>query len=218
MLCQTNGTPTVMEPAPILDEEIKDPGYCDLWGHILGKNKKNIIRTCFQNVRGIIPKTKGNLIRTVLQHFTQQHNIDIFSFAKHNICWDLVSKQNQVAEHTKGWWENAQWSTSFNKQEANPTKHQPGGTGLVVLNKFSHRALKPGGDTSGMGQWSWIHLHGQAGQVLSVVLVYQPCYSTGPLSTYQQQVCYLSKLNWTNSPKMLFTANLTSYFGMAGGG
>jgi len=30
-----------MEPAPSLDKENKDPGHCDLWGHILGKNKKH---------------------------------------------------------------------------------------------------------------------------------------------------------------------------------
>jgi len=41
-----------MEPAPILDEEIKDPGYCDLWGHILGKTKKHY--------QDLLPKCQRN--------------------------------------------------------------------------------------------------------------------------------------------------------------
>jgi len=43
--------PTAMEPAPSLDEEIKDPGCFNLWGHTLGKTKKyhqDLISKCQQ--------------------------------------------------------------------------------------------------------------------------------------------------------------------------
>jgi len=59
-----------------------------------------------------------------------------------------------------------------------------------------------------MGQWSWFRLHGQSSQVLRVVLAYWPCYSMSPLSTYQQQVRYLARMNCTDLPKNLFLSDL----------
>jgi len=46
----------------------------------------------------------------VLRHFTQQHQIDVFGL-------DVIPKQQQLAERTRGWWENAHWTTAFNKQD-----------------------------------------------------------------------------------------------------
>jgi len=43
---------------------------------------------------------------------------------------------------------------------------------------------------------------------LRIVSAYRPCYSLGPLSTYQQQVRYLAKLNCTDSPKQKFLTDL----------
>jgi len=40
MLHEHKGTPMDMEPVLNLDESITDPGYCKMWGHTLGKNKK----------------------------------------------------------------------------------------------------------------------------------------------------------------------------------
>jgi len=152
-MCCTNTMepPMLMEPFPTLDKVINDQGHQEVWGHTLGKKTPNTIWICYQNVGRLIPIDNGNLKLKVLQQFTQQYHIDIFCFAEHNICWDLLPKQQQLTNQTRGWWENACWSMAFNKQETNPITHQPGGTGLVVLNSLSHRAIHPGGDESGMG-------------------------------------------------------------------
>jgi len=193
--------PTMTDPAPALDEAVNDPGCRDTWGNQLGKKHQDSIRICFQNVGGLVTTTDGDLKLTVLRHFTQQFHIDVFAFAEHNICWDLIPKQQQLAERTRGWWENAHWAMGYNKREKYPIAHQPGGTGIAVLNKLSHRALKPGGDQTGLGRWCWVRVRGQSGQILRIVLAYRPCYSSGPLSTYQQQVRYLATINCTDSPK-----------------
>ncbi len=176
--------PTTMGPAPSSDEEIPYPGHQETWGQPLGKNKKNTIRICFQNVGGILPENDGDQKVQVLCQFTQQNQIDAFSFAEHNISWDLLPKAQQMAKQMRGWWENAHWTTAFNKQETNPILHQPGGTRIAVFNALSHKALKLGGDEMGLGRWSWVRLRGQSGQVLCIVSAYRPCYSVGPLSTY----------------------------------
>ena len=120
-----------------------------------------------------------------------------------------ATKNKQIIERTRGWWENSHWSISFNKREEHPIAHQPGGTGLTVFNAFSHKALKPGRDDEGLGRWSWVRLCGHSGHVLQIVSAYQPCYSTGPLSTYQQQVRYLAAKDCTDTPKNRFLMGLT---------
>jgi len=120
-------------------------------GSITGKKHHGNIRICFQNVGGLITETEGDLKLQVLLQFTQQQQIDVFGFAEHNTCWDLIHKNEQIIERTRGWWENAHWSISHNKRERHPIVHQPGGTGLAVFNAFSHKALKSGRDDEGLG-------------------------------------------------------------------
>jgi len=153
-------------------------------GSTIRKKQKNAIRIFFQNVGGLLPENDGDLKLQVLLQFTQQHQIDAFSFVEHNICWDLLPKTQQMAERTRGWWENAHWITSVNKCKQNPIPHQPGGTGIPVFNALSHKALKPGGDKTGLGRWSWVRLQGQSGQVLRILAAYRPRYSIGPLSSH----------------------------------
>ena len=127
-------------------------------GSTIRKKQKNTIRICFQNVGGLLPENDSDLKLQVLLQFTQQHQIDTFSFTKHNICWDLLPKMQQIAERTRGWWENSHWTTSFNKCKQHPILHQLGGTGIAVFNALSHKVLKPGGDEMGLGRWSWVRL------------------------------------------------------------
>jgi len=148
--------PTTMDPVPTLDEEINDPGHREEWGNQIGKKHKDHICICFQNVGGLIPKTDGDLKLTVLRNFSQFNQVDVFAFAEHNICWDLLPKQQQLAEQTRGWWENAQWVTAYKKRGKNPIYYQPGGTRVAIFNALSHRALRPGVDNSGLGCWSWV--------------------------------------------------------------
>ncbi len=165
--CSTTTTepPTTMDPNPASDEAITDLGHHESWGNTMKKQPNNMC-IVFQNVGGLIPTTDSNLKLTILQQFIQHHNIDVFSFAEHNKCWDIVPKNLQLQERTKGWWENAQWSIGYNKRDIEPSEHQPGRTGILVVNEFSHRALSPGTNESGMGRWSWIRLHGKAGHTL----------------------------------------------------
>jgi len=201
----TTEPPTTMDPNPALDEAIADLGHHESWGNTMGKKQPNSMRIVFQNVGGLIPTTDSDLKLTILQQFIQHHNINVFSFAEHNKCWDLVPKKLQLPERTKGWWENAQWSVGYNKHETEPSEHQPGGTGILVVNEFSHRALSPGTDELGMGRWSWIRLRGKAGHVLQIIAAYRPCVSSGPMSTHQQQVQYLVRTDQTDLPKNSFS-------------
>jgi len=104
----------------------------------------------------------------------------------------------------------------FQQMQQNPIAHQPGGTGLVIVNQLSHQVMQSRSDELGLGWWSWVRLRGQAGYILRIILAYRPCFLSGPLLTYQQQMRYLAKINCTNSPKNRFLMDLEkSHFRVA---
>jgi len=43
---------------------------------------------------------------------------------------------------------------------------------------------------------------------LQVVVMYRPCFSTGPLTTYQQHICRLTALNQTECPREAILVNI----------
>jgi len=143
--------PRVMEPAPALDEAISDPGHHNAWGHKLGKNTPIWLGSSSKMLEDWSPQltTISNLWSSDNCYNTMT---DIFSFVEHNKCW----KNLQLSKQAKGWWENAQWTLRVNNRDSQPSKHQPGGTGLLVVNKFLHWALHPGTNASGMGHWCWM--------------------------------------------------------------
>jgi len=77
---------------------------------------------------------------------------------------------------------------------------QLGGTGVAVFNWLAHHAQKAGDNPSGLGHWSWIQLKGKGAQITWAIVVYCPCFSDGPLSTYQQHCQGLMWTNWSDCP------------------
>jgi len=136
-----------------------------------------------------------------LRRLTMEQNIDILGFTESNTCWDLIPDNQRLPQRTRGWWENCQWSLAYNRREENQSVHQPGGMGLLCINQMAHRAQRPGDDPLGLGRWSWMRLRGPNGFFLRVVTMYRPCFSNGPLTTYQQQVQYLTKIGRFLNPQ-----------------
>jgi len=124
----------------------------------------------------------------VLRRFVIDYDIDIFGFTEANKCWDLLPENKRLPNQTKGWWENSQWSVSYNRTEKNTGVHQPGGVSILCINQIAHRTVRPGDDPSGLGRWCWSRIRGPGGFFLRVISMYRPCFSNGPLTTYQQQV------------------------------
>jgi len=138
-----------------------------------------------------------------IEAIVHKHQIDVLAFAEHNTSWDVTLPNLCLPLlFTKGWWENVQWTISYNRNQLNPICHQPGGTGILVPNTLLHRALRPGEDPLQLGRWCWTRFWGQHGQHLRVVSLYRLCYASSPLSTYQQQIRQLAKLNHADCPCM----------------
>jgi len=115
-------------------------------------------------------------------------DINILGFMEANTCWDLLTESQQLSKQTRGWWEISQWSLMYNRQEINRFPHQAGGTGILCVNQVAHWAQCPGDDPLGLGQWCWTCLWGPMDFFVRIITMYQPCFSMGPQTTYQQQV------------------------------
>ena len=143
----------MLELLPTPDRGVLSQGSNAAWGDLLGRKTPNTVRVCFQNLGGIsqLPDSNGNLKLQLLLQFTTTYQVNVFVVAKLNTCWDLLPPDQWLPHKTKGWWENLHWSLSHSCNEKHSSSYQPGGTGIVVLNVLSHRALKPRDDPIDLG-------------------------------------------------------------------
>ena len=141
-----------------------------------------------QNIGGLPTEEEGDVKYMHLWQFITANKIDIIALPESSTNWDKLRYEHRLQERTKGWWESVQWSTAHNRLDEHSGKYQPGGVVLGLINTLVHRASRPGDDKVGLGRWCWARLRGKYNVTIRIVAVYRPCYSTGPLSTYQQQL------------------------------
>jgi len=80
----------------------------------------------------------GSIKLAAMQGFINQAGADIIAITKCNTAWKEAPHHLYLTEQTRYWWENAHWSLGHNKHEHFDSSYQPGGTGLVVLNRLSY--------------------------------------------------------------------------------
>jgi len=161
----------------------------------MGKKQDTTLRIAFQNIGGFSKDEEMDLKFESIRNFINDRQIDIFGFTEANTCWDVTPEVDRPAHRTRGWWETSQWVVTHNCTEENLPTYQPGGVGLLCVNQVAHRALRPGADVLGLGRWCWTRIRGPNGFHIRIIVMYRPCFSTGPLSTYQQHVRKLSQLH-----------------------
>jgi len=180
---------------PTSDEAVYNHRSAEVWGNIMGKKQDTTLRIAFQNIGGFSKDEEMELKFESIRNFINDRQIDIFGFTEANTCWDVTPEVDRPAHRTRGWWETSQWVVTHNCTEENLPTYQPGGVGLLCVNQVAHRALCPGADVLGLGRWCWTKLRGPNGFHIRIIVMYRPCFSTGPLSTYQQHVRKLSQLH-----------------------
>jgi len=105
-----------------------------------------------QNIGRIDMHKSGSVKLTALRNFMVAAKVNISAITECNVAWNKTPMHLYPSEQPgTGWWESSHWSLGHNKQETNDAPYQPGGTGLIVVNKLSHRAEHPGDDTVGLG-------------------------------------------------------------------
>jgi len=175
----------------------------------MAKKQQTTVRIAFQNIGGFLQEDDRAIKLETLRRMVTERKIDILGFTEPNTCWDLVPESMRLPKFTRGWWETCQWNLTYNRTEKNSTTYQPGGTGILCVNNAAHRALRPGDDPTGLGRWCWTRIRGTQGFYLRIVSMYRPCESNGPLTTYQQQVRRLTRLNRYSNPREAILTDLS---------
>jgi len=122
----------------------------------MGEKQPGTIQFILQNVDGIPTHEDGDIKLDCLKQFANENQADIIVMTELNTAWDKLPYEKRLPKKMRGWWEASHWSILHNKKDKHGTSFQPGGTAIVALNAWAHHATRPGDDTSGLGQWSWV--------------------------------------------------------------
>jgi len=178
-------------PLFTLDKGAMSHGSQDRWGNSLETKSMAMVCLAFQNLDGLSQTME---VTHFLSAMDQSEWDWHFSFVEHGTCWDLVAYEAHLPQKMRGWWESAQWSIGHNCLDKHVAVYQLGGTSIPTTNCLVHSTLKLGNNPLRMGQWCCTKLCGKQQQITRVVALYRACFSGSPLSTHQQQIHSLSKL------------------------
>jgi hypothetical protein len=177
------------------------------WGHKLPKKYDDILRIGLRNVNSL-PIKKSHCKNTEYINDIQEGNFDCFCGTEVNIAWHNMDQADKVKERFKGCFEFAKHVTSHNNDKDFSEKFQRGGTMITASGPICARIIKSGGDQRTLGRWSWIQIRGNKGISLIIATVYRPVFSTGALSTYQQQKTRLLQENIDQCPRQVLLEDL----------
>jgi len=106
-------------------------------------------------------------------------------------------------------WAKHRVSSTNNKHEK-VEKFQYGGTAVATFDQAAHRVSSTGGDTSGLGWWSWTLFEGQNKYRTRVISAYVHCKSAENRrkTVYNQQRRYFLSQGNPECPRKLFQLHL----------
>ena len=173
-------------PTPLAQHQTLD-SYLNPWGDQLQLPKPpDTLRICLQNFGGW-PQTTKQQKNDNIRGFVNSAEIDIFLTTENNIAWHKLPGGDRLPERTRGWWESINITTAHNTTDGNTGKYQPGGVGVLSVNRAAHRVKSFGRDPTGLGRYCWTVLQGRDQKILRVVAAYRPSKSNnGHLSVTQQ--------------------------------
>ncbi len=120
----------------------------------------------------------------------RSYKIDSFNIQEPNTKW-TDHLQNRVKRIFQQTFRRAAISTSNSTEPSNT--YQPGGTALTLVGPHASQLITSGQDTSGMGCWSYIELHGKHNKRLVIASAYcvrsqKAKIGSNTVSTQQTQI------------------------------
>jgi hypothetical protein len=115
---------------------------------------------------------------------------DVVALQEVGVQWDLVESHDTMYERLRRL-SHPKNTMAHNRQDTHLSPLQYGGTGVITTTEATHRVLSCSRDPRNLGRWSSMLLSGKQQQKVRIVSVYNPCYSTGRSSVYQQQLRHI---------------------------
>ncbi len=83
------------------------------WGDEIGKTHQLYSNPSTKH-RGITPMERGQFTLNLLKMYTNKNKVDICRLTETNTNWSEVPYKQQLQQHTRTWWECAQWTMACN--------------------------------------------------------------------------------------------------------
>jgi hypothetical protein len=128
--------------------------------------------------------------------------------AEINIDWRLLSEEEKLFHHTRGWWDTLHLSSTHNINMPPTTARQFGGTALFSIGTAAHRVAEKGQDSSNLGRWCWTRYRGRNNHTLRIISAYCPNPPNGPFTVYAQQNAYFNSIGSSRCPRLAFLQDL----------
>ena len=146
-----------------------------------------------------------------LRLYLSNCKLDSIGLTECNAHWKMIPVHYNMAERTRGWWENMHINIAYYAEYKSLSKQQAGGVCQWSINKGAHRVMEVGQDTRGLGRWAWTRYRGRNGVSLRVVTVYRPVLNkTGVLSVWNQQKSYFESVREDRCPREIFVQDLAA--------
>lgn len=173
-------------------------------------NQEETLRIGFVNINGLPPTTANPKNRNIYNAITNKQ-IGILGLSEVNKCWHLMKEKDKWRNRTRGWWECSHNVFGYNRNDSDfSSVFQPGGTANISIGNTSHRVLKSGTDSTGLGRWVWTLYKGKHNVTLRVISAYRACKPScpGPNTAYNQQLRYLNRHGDSRCPRTAFLDDL----------
>jgi hypothetical protein len=73
-----------------------------------------------------------------------------------------MKEKDKWRNRTRGWWECSHNVFGYNRNDSDfSSVFQPGGTANISIGNSSHRVIKSGTDSTGLGRWVWTLFKGK---------------------------------------------------------
>ena len=180
------------------------------FGDHLGEKDIGHIRIVSQNINclGVVPYNNPKQDRAI--NWLIQHEVDIIGWQEVGIAFHMLPHSQRLSERLQDpRWTKHRVSSTNNKHEK-VERFQYGGTAVATFDLAAHRVSSTGGDSSGLGRWSWILFEGQNKYRTRVISAYVPCKSTENRrkTVYNQQRRYFLSQGNSECPRKLFQLHL----------
>ena len=145
------------------------------------------------------------------ERLIKKYDINVCVMMEINLNWSKVNSSANLAS----WFHEereVRSVTAHNTTEQHSafSKHQPGGTGILVRHELLQYARKPAIDETGLGRWCSWPFYSNPNHATRIVVAYRPCSTKtkGLKTVYQQHKRYMQRKNIAGTPVGMFDRDL----------
>jgi exonuclease III len=207
--CYYKKTSPLHAPRAILVPDIsKNDNETPYFGDMMSPADRDHIRVGCINLNNALQNTSGDerLFRSIYEK-----DIDVLCMQEVGCNWSNIPRGQSLQSRLNSTFgpNETRSNMRHNEHDLAGTRNQWGGTGIISRGKIKYYTLQVGGDTTGLGRWTWVRSRGKGGMVLRVVTVYCPCLNReGPLSVWSQHKTFLQSSNDDREPRQAFLNDL----------